>query len=239
MKLINKMTLGIATAALIFAGCGGGESATATPVAETKEAKVKPIISEESLGLRTTDLYSEDDTLAKKTAYHSESAGTSKRFDRAYQDAPPMIPHDVGDFLPITKNNNACVGCHMPEIAPAMGATPIPPSHFLDMRPHHKFDGKQFTKSIDNMKNETDVKKLTHLSSARFNCSQCHAPQTTGALAVGSTFEANYTEEDGSTRSTWDARVLDELDTVGADSNPTAKDLANENSPAGHLDGGH
>jgi len=239
MKLINKMTLGIATAALIFAGCGGGESATATPVAETKEAKVKPIISEESLGLRTTDLYSEDDTLAKKTAYHSESAGASKRFDRAYQDAPPMIPHDVDDFLPITKDYNACTGCHMPEVAPAMGATPIPPSHFLDMRPHHKFDGKKFTKSIDNMKNETDVKKLTHLSQARFNCSQCHAPQTTGTLAVGSTFEANYTEEDGQTRSTWNDRVLDELDTVGADSAVTADDLANKNSPAGHLEGGH
>ena len=239
MKLVSKMTLGAITAALIFAGCGGGENATATPVAETKEAKVTPSITEESLGLRKTDLYSEDTTTADKTAYHTEYPGTSKRFNRAYQDAPPMIPHDVGDFLPITKNNNACTGCHMPEVAPAMGATPIPPSHFLDMRPHHKFDGKKFTKSIDNMKNETDVKKLTHLSQARFNCSQCHAPQTTGTLAVNSTFEANYTREDGETKSSWDDVILDELDTVGPDSAVTATDLKNENSPAGHLEGGH
>ena len=239
MKLVSKMTLGAITAALIFAGCGGGESATATPVAETKEAKVTPSISEESLGLRKTDLYSEDNTIADKTAYHTEAPGTSKRFKRAYQDAPPMIPHDVADFLPITKNNNACTGCHMPEVAPAMGATPIPPSHFLDMRPHHKFDGKQFVKSADVMKNETDVKKLTHLSQARFNCSQCHAPQTTGTLAVNSTFEANYTREDGETKSSWDDVILDELDTVGPDSAVTATDLKNENSPAGYLEGGH
>ena len=239
MKLISKMSLGIVTAALIFAGCGGGESATATPVAETKEAKVTPSVTEESLGLRKTDLYSEDTTTPDKTAYNKEAAMSSTRFKRAFQDAPPMIPHDVGDFLPITTNNNQCTGCHMPEIAPAMGATTIPPSHFLDMRPHHKFDGKQFSKSIDNMKNETSVKKMEALSSARFNCSQCHAPQTTGALAVGSTFEANFTEEDGETRSTWDARVLDELDTVGADSAVTDADLANDHSPAGHLEGGH
>jgi len=238
MKLASKVTITLASvaAAMLFAGCGGSSDAEGAKSAPQKEATAKPTVTEKSLGLRKTDLYSEDTTTADKTLYHTEAAGTSTKINRAFQDAPPMIPHDVADFLPITKSNNACTGCHMPEVAPAMGATPIPPSHFLDMRPKHNFDGKQFTKSIDNMKNETDVKKLTHLSQARFNCSQCHAPQTTGALAVENTFEANYIKEDGASRSHWDEVIYDELDTAPA---VTADDIANENSPAGHLDGGH
>ena len=238
MKIITKVTFGLATAALLFVGCGGDNS-SAAPAAVKSDAVVKPSITEESLGLRKTNLYTENTTVAAKTEYITAGAGSSDKFKRAYQDAPPMIPHDVSDFLPITKNNNACTGCHMPEVAPAMGATPIPASHFLDMRPHHKFDGKQFVKTADVMKNDTDVKKLTHLSQARFNCSQCHAPQSQGNLAVENTFQPNYTRADGEFKSSWNDVILDELDTVGPNSVVTEEDIANANSPAGHLEGGH
>ncbi|MCJ7764456.1 MAG: nitrate reductase cytochrome c-type subunit, partial [Thiovulaceae bacterium] len=228
MKTISKITVALAAAALLIVGCSGQGTAKATPV---KEVKAAPMVSEESLGLRKTDIYSEANTTAVKTEYHQEAAGTSTKFARAYQDAPPMIPHDISDFIPITKDNNACTGCHMPQIASAMGATPIPPSHFLDMRPHHKWDGTKFTKVIDNMKNETDVKKLTHLSQARFNCTQCHAPQSTSPLDVANTFDPAYTRKDGEFKSSWDDVILDELDTVGKDSNVTSEDIANKNSP--------
>jgi len=234
MKLISKVTLGLATATLLFVGCGGDSSAKASGVAT--QAPAKATITEESLGLRKTDLYTESGTSAAKTEYRTAGAGSSGRINRAFQDAPPMIPHDVSGFLPITKGNNACIGCHAPEVAPAMGATPLPASHFLDMRPKHKFDGKMFTKSIDNYKNETDVKKLTHLSQARFNCSQCHAPQSQGNLAVENTFEANYIKTDGASRSHWDEVIYDELNTVkGGDNFITADDIANKNSAAGSL----
>ncbi len=234
MKTISKITIALAAAALLIVGCSGSDTAKAAPV---KEVKVAPIVSEESLGLRKTNIYSEDTTTGNKTEYTTKQAGTCEKFPRAFQDAPPMIPHDVSDFLPVTKNNNACTGCHMPDIAEAMGATPIPPSHFLDMRPHHKFDGNQFAKAIDNMKNETDVKKLDHLSQARFNCSQCHAPQSQGALAVENTFEAVYTKKDGAMKSSWDEVILDELDTTG--SQVTAEDLDLSKSKAGTMNGGH
>ena len=235
MRVINKFTMDLIAAAILFAGCGE----MASPAEETTEVRPVASVSEESLGLRKTDIYAEDDTLAEKTEYRSAQPGTSTKIKRAYQDAPPMIPHDVTDFLPITRTNNACVGCHAPDIAPAMGATPIPPSHYLDMRPRHICDGVKFKKSIDNTKNETDVKKLTHLSQARFNCSQCHAPQSQGNPSVENLFEANYTKEGGEFKSSWDEVVLDSLDTVGEESKVTEKDLANENSPAGSLDGGH
>jgi len=234
MKLISKVTLGLATATLLFVGCGGDTSAKASGA--SSQATAKATITEESLGLRKTDLYTESGTSASKTEYRTAGAGSSDRIQRAYQDAPPMIPHDVSGFLPITKGNNACVGCHAPEVAPAMGATPLPASHFLDMRPKHKFDGKMFTKSIDNYKNETDVKKLTHLSQARFNCSQCHAPQSQGNLAVENTFEANYIKTDGASRSHWDEVIYDELNTVkGGDNFITPDDIANKNSAAGSI----
>jgi len=235
MKLISKVTLGLATATLLFVGCGGSSTASSGFEA-TSQADAKATITEESLGLRKTDLYSEDGTSASKTEYRTAGAGSSNKINRAFQDAPPMIPHDVSGFLPITKGNNACIGCHAPEVAPAMGATPLPASHFLDMRPKHNFDGKLFTKSIDNYKNETDVKKLTHLSSARFNCSQCHAPQSQGNLAVENTFQANFIREDGASRSHWDEVMMDELDTViGGDNFITTEDIANKNSAAGSI----
>jgi len=229
MKLLSKVTLGLVTAALLFTGCNEGSTAAPAGVA-------KADITEASLGLRKTDLYSESGTSASKTEYRTADAGTSHKIVRAYQDAPPMIPHDVSGFLPITASNNACTGCHMPEVAPAMGATPIPPSHFLDMRPHHKFDGKIFSKTVDNYKNETAVRKLTHLSKARFNCSQCHAPQSQGNLAVENTFEANYIKSDGASRSHWNEVIYDELDTViGGDNFITADDIANKHSAAGSI----
>lgn len=234
MRIINKLTMGLIAVIVLFAGCGE----MASPVEETTEVKAVATVSEESLGLRKTDIYQEDDTTASKTEYRGAQPGTSTKIKRAYQDAPPMIPHDVRDFLPVTRTNNACVGCHAPDIAPAMGATPIPPSHFLDMRPRHKCDGIKFKKTIDNMKNETDVKRLTHLSQSRFNCTQCHAPQSQGNPSVENLFEANYTKEGGEFKSSWDEVILDDLDTVGKDSALTEKDLDNTDSAAGHLDGG-
>ena len=233
MKLVTKITLGITTSMILLVGCG----IEVNPSKMTHEAKAVGSVSEESLGLRKTDIHTEDDTISAKTEYRSAQPGTSTKIKRAFQDAPPMVPHDVSDFLPITRENNACVSCHAPDIAPAMGATPIPPSHFLDMRPRHLCDGVKFKKSIDNTKNETDIKRLTHLNQARYNCSQCHAPQSQGNPSVENLFEANFTKKGGEFKSSWDEVILDDLDTVGEDSRLTPKDLDNSDSAAGHLNG--
>jgi len=232
MKLVSKVTLGLATATLLFVGCG--DSATAGGA--SSDATAKATITEASLGLRTTDLYSETSTVAAKTEYRAADAGTAKKINRAFQDAPPMIPHDVSGFLPIKTGNNACMGCHEPAVAPAMGATPIPPSHFLNMRPDNKVVNGTFQKEVDNYQNKTSIKKLTQVSHARFNCSQCHTPQSEGNLAVENTFEANFTTADGASRSHWDEVVMDDLDTViGGDNFVTDADIANKNSAAGSI----
>lgn len=227
MTLVSKVMMGLVTTGILFVGCNSSSS--------TPEKVVKGTISEESLGLRKTTIYNEAKTTGMKGDFIRPDAGESKRFVRAFQDAPPMIPHSVEDLLPIKADDNQCLDCHMPDVAADVEATPIPKSHFFDMRPKHKFNGKLFTKTADVMKNDISVKKISTLSNARFNCSQCHAPQTKGQLAVGNTFKANYTRKEGAFKSTWDEVVLDSLDTNGKNSKVTKSDLDLSKSAAGHL----
>jgi cytochrome c-type protein NapB len=240
MKTISKITIGLVAASLLIVGCG--DSYKATP---STNAKVAPTITEASLGLRKTDLYSEDSTTASKTEYRTGSAGSSAKIKRAFQDAPPMISHDTDGMLPIKIGDNQCSDCHMPEVASSMGATPIPVSHFTDFRPATGIgsDGRMTKNgtSVDNTSSATreyvSIKETTHLQGARFNCTQCHAPQSQGNLAVENTFEAAYTRADGATKSSWSGTELNYgLDTIkGNAGKVTAADIANANSAAGSL----
>ena len=102
--------------------------------------------------------------------------GQAKRFQRAYENAPPMIPHSVEGLLPITKDHNACLGCHDPKVAKSIGATPVSPTHFIDF--FQLIKGK--------------VVKLNKLDPARWNCVQCHAPQANAKPLVKNTFRPDY-----------------------------------------------
>ncbi len=218
MKTITKITMGLAAAALLFTGCS--EATKATPA---QEQKVSKTITEESLGLRNTDLYSEkSNTMGDKTSYNQSTAGSGYKFKRAFQDAPPMIPHDISGMVPITVNNNQCIGCHAADIAPMVGATAIPPSHMTDFRPVTAIaaDGT-LTKNGKVNKNsscadlkDVSIKQKYKLVGARFNCTQCHAPQS-NSPAPKNTFEADYAKENGSSKSSWNgAKLMEGLDTV-------------------------
>jgi cytochrome c-type protein NapB len=170
------------------------------------------LVSEESLGLRKVDLYSEDQATPDQTNYTQQVAGTSKTINRAFQDAPPMIPHSVEGMLPIVMGNNQCTNCHMPEVAPSVKATPIPESHFTNFRAESKAIKGENTS--DAKMADVSIKKSTKLVGARFNCSQCHAPQSDGEL-VENTFTPDFTSKDGATKSSWEGSKLTEgLDTL-------------------------
>ena len=210
MKLLSTLTIGLFTATLLFTGC----SDSTTPA---KSETVKPTISEESLGLRKTNLYAEAaETQGHKAAYSKTFAGSGHKIKRAFQDAPPMIPHDTEGMLPIKINDNQCIGCHMPDVASSMGATPIPVSHFTNFRPVTSLakDGKiekngHIIKNTSSEKlGNVSIKKTDKLYGGRFNCSQCHAPQSGDDLAVANTFEADYTSADGASKSTWNGTKL-------------------------------
>ena len=160
----------------------------------------KKEVTEEALGLRKVDLYSEDKAAPVAADFDRPAPGASTKFERAYVNAPPMIPHSVEGLLPITKDNNQCLGCHMPDQAKAMGATPIPPSHFTNYRPETVLKNGELVKEgkvvglKGDLGNTSDIKvakakKLNHLYQGRFNCSQCHAPQAKIDPLVGNTFQ--------------------------------------------------
>ena len=63
-------------------------------------------------------------------AQQSAPAAPSSQF------VPPMIPHPIAAYIPITPEKNACLMCHVPG-QPGMKAakgspTPLPPSHVTD-----------------------------------------------------------------------------------------------------------
>ncbi len=161
---------------------------------------VKKVITEESLGLRKSNLYEENNASPVASDYNRPAPGTSTRFKRAYVNAPPMIPHSVEGMLPITKDNNQCLGCHMPDVAPSVGATPIPPTHFINYRPTTEYKNGELIKEgkvvgpkgeLGNVGDITLAKEkhLKKLYPGRFNCTQCHAPQAKVEPVVGNTFQ--------------------------------------------------
>jgi cytochrome c-type protein NapB len=77
---------------------------------------------------------------------------------RAYPGAPPAIPHGISDFLPITRDANACVDCHGVAVKKKGEPTPLPPSHYVDLR---NAPGQRGEK----------------VAGARWVCTACHVPQ--------------------------------------------------------------
>lgn len=82
---------------------------------------------------------------------------------------PPMVPHGVVDFLPITWDRNDCVDCHAVEEKVADEATPIPSSHYTDMR---NLPG-EITDSV---------------TGARYVCVSCHVSPGDNEELVGNSF---------------------------------------------------
>jgi cytochrome c-type protein NapB len=84
---------------------------------------------------------------------------------RAFPGSPPVIPHGAADFVPITREENLCADCHMTDETAEDGPTPIPASHYTDLRN----DPTTVADDIDG---------------ARYNCTLCHAAQTEAAPLV-------------------------------------------------------
>ena len=219
MKTISKITIGLATAALLFVGCSDADKA-----APAEEAKVIKFVSEESLGLRTTDLYAEEaETTGDATHYRTSTAGSGNKIQRAFQDAPPMIPHDVEGMLPITINDNQCTQCHAPEVASSMNALPYPASHMTNFRAATAIaaDGRISKNGVatDNTSvagmEHVSIKQESKLVGARFNCTQCHAPQSDATDAPKNNFEADFTSADGASKSSWSGtKLIEGIDTT-------------------------
>ena len=199
MKLINSIAISIAAASAMFiVGCANDSA---------------KLISSEQLSYRNVSL--NENVSTPKVQYSTAAAGTSKRIKRAFQDAPPMIPHDTTGMLPITKNNNQCITCHV-DSAPYDKTIPsVPPSHFTNFRPAHSLALAKKNTSSEEQAN-VSIKKINHLYQGRFNCSQCHAPQAQNVkLLTDNKFQPEYTSKDGAFKSSWDdTKYMEDIDTT-------------------------
>ena len=208
MKVLKKLGISTAIAAsafLLLTACGGEQAKPAKA-----DNSVKPVVSDKQLSYRNTDLEDEATTVPPAVKYTDAAPGTSKKFERAFQDAPPMIPHSVDGLVPIKMGNNQCLGCHMPDVAPAVGATPIPPSHFTDFRPKTTVKDGVIYKNGHSIKNTSDenlknvsIKPMKTLYMGRYNCTQCHAAQAKLDPVVENKFQAQYTDPKGAFKSSW------------------------------------
>jgi cytochrome c-type protein NapB len=184
MKKMSKIALSVMTVGVFVVGCATTSSS----------------VSDESLSLRKANVQSESVVTPRKISYTRAAPGEAKTIERSYDNAPPLIPHSVEGLVPITRNNNSCLGCHMPEVAPSVHATAIPKSHFMNFRPTELIakDGKLIKKGKIVARPNGGANDVfatpTHgkLYAGRYNCTQCHVAQSNAKPLVGNTFTPDY-----------------------------------------------
>jgi cytochrome c-type protein NapB len=139
----------------------------ASPVARAAPPAARPI-PDQSLGLSKASVFE----VPSPPAWKAEDAapGDGALPPRVDKEAPPVIPHAVADFLPITATQNLCVDCHAVAGPKKKGEpTPVPASHYVDLR--HAPD-----------------KKGDKVAGARWVCISCHVARTNAPPAVRNTF---------------------------------------------------
>lgn len=110
--------------------------------------------------------------------YIEITPGESKKLDRAFHGAPPQVSHEMESMLPITRESNDCLECHLPENATEKKDIPTPKSHF--QRPIIG-EGKPGEAMATVVKG---YEKQEELLGSRYNCNMCHLQQATSLKAL-------------------------------------------------------
>ena len=127
-----------------------------------------PVQSSAQLAGEVTSLRGEtdipDENLLPEIERQDTQAGS---FERAYRQQPPLIPHKIQSYQ-ITQTVNQCIQCHDWPYNVDQGAPKISETHYV---------------------NREGV-PLDQVSSNRWFCTQCHAPQSNAKELVGNDFES-------------------------------------------------
>jgi cytochrome c-type protein NapB len=122
-------------------------------------------LTEEQMGLSRTSVTTDPDPATFE--YSQADPYSGGVLPRAFNGAPPQIPHSLDGLMPITRDSNTCVSCH--QLPDQVGKqkikgepTALPATHYT------------------NVKNNA-------LSMKRYNCTQCHTPQAKVNDLVGNT----------------------------------------------------
>ena len=197
--MVKRVLIFSVLIAVLFFSCNDG-------VKNHEDSNTAKAVDETTLGLIKSDVQSSDENLlGAMPQYSMQAPGTSERIERAFENAPPMIPHMTIGFFPITKQNNICLSCHMPDKVEVSGAVALPVSHFTDYRPSVKKKGQLY--AVDAKEGEVVSKKLDKLSPSRYNCSQCHVPQANVTVDIKNNFERVFRQDSSKTSSNLDKNM--------------------------------
>ena len=124
-------------------------------------------ISDRELGLSSGSVF--EVPSPDPVSENQSDPGERPSLPRVYPGAPPIIPHGVADLLPITREQNLCLDCHLVKEKVKGEPTPIPQSHFVDLRNSPGRVGEE-------------------VAGARYNCVACHVSLTEAAPLVKNRF---------------------------------------------------
>lgn len=151
-------------------------------------------IDEDQLGFIDADLNSDETNFKMKASFNEDKPEVGITIERAFENAPPMIPHTTAGFFPIKMDNNICLSCHMPDKVEESGAREISKTHFQSWRPQLVLvDGKY----VNPEDKEVFVEDMTKLNNAYFSCSQCHVPQADVTIDIENLFTVEFRETFG------------------------------------------
>ncbi|MDF1618895.1 nitrate reductase cytochrome c-type subunit [Pseudothioclava nitratireducens] len=102
------------------------------------------------------------DAVPVEPVFHQEE----QRFERAYRQQPPLIPHTIEKYQ-IDVKANECLACHEWSNSAGRGAPTLSMTHYVDR---------------DGLQSET-------VSARRWFCNQCHVPQVNAPELVENTFK--------------------------------------------------
>lgn len=128
--------------------------------------------SDDEIGLAASVFDTPDPVSFEYIATDPEEANTT--LPKAFDDAPPAIPHSIADSGLITLKSNKCLKCHddqelWEKEKDADEPSAMPESHYVDLR------------------REPGAVKPKVIGS-RYFCLQCHVPQAEVQLLVGNEF---------------------------------------------------
>jgi cytochrome c-type protein NapB len=155
-----RIVLSVAVIAALTLSCAVGD--------RTEETAVDA----DQLGLSKTSVFATPDPVVAGSS--AGEPGENETVEAYFSGAPPLIPHQVADFMPIRIDENMCLECHdlrdQIDAATEPGdPTPMPASHYTDLR-----------------REPNDVTQ--QVIGARFDCSLCHALQADAQPLVANTY---------------------------------------------------
>lgn len=145
---MKKTIFGVAAALLLVAASDAGTPATA------QEKQIQSLRG--AVGLDETN---------PAPDLHKQQTGD--RFQRAYRQQPPLIPHPI-DKYQINLKVNQCLRCHDWPYNAQENAPKVSETHYIDR----------------------NGVALDRVASTRWFCTQCHVPQASASALVPNSFKS-------------------------------------------------